>query len=199
MIQQNDNRDRSKEIREKIWQKGKKIGEISEDKLKKLPEWKKGEDMNEEWEEIEYEIRRYTHDRSESGYNDILGSCGEPCFQCKKDKKFKDIIKSLISSLLEKEADKWEEACKHYYEEGRKAKGSSWREGYTQGREEVKKEIVGEILEKLPNEQSHWLEHGDGSGHPHDTEYDFGWNSAIKKVREIINKLNSNSNFGDGI
>lgn len=48
------------------------------------------------------------------------------------------------------------------------------------------KQILEEVEKEIPNEQSHWLDHGDGSGHPHETEYDFGWNSAIKKVKALI-------------
>lgn len=42
-------------------------------------------------------VKRYTHDRSASGYDDIMGSCGEPCHQCDKDKKLMEEISSLRS------------------------------------------------------------------------------------------------------
>lgn len=35
--------------------------------------------------------------------------------------KFYDSLEMFIKDLLEKEADKWQAACQHYYEEGKRA------------------------------------------------------------------------------
>ena len=53
-------------------------------------------------EEIIHIIKRYTHDRSESGYDDIMGSCGYPCRQCDKDKRMLKDIKEVLTAERQK-------------------------------------------------------------------------------------------------
>jgi len=45
--------------------------------------------------------------------------------------------------------------------------------------------ILDLIREEVPVKQTHWIQHGD-IGHPHETEYDNGWNACRK---ELLSKL----------
>jgi hypothetical protein len=47
------------------------------------------------FDDLKHAVRRYTHDRSESGYDDVLGACGNPCKQCEKDVRFIEELKGL--------------------------------------------------------------------------------------------------------
>lgn len=52
--------------------------------------------QREKADSIIYTIKRYTHDRSKSGYDDMRGACGNPCYQCKKDKRMLDEVLEIL-------------------------------------------------------------------------------------------------------
>ena len=96
-------------------------------------------------EEIVYIIRRYTHDRSESGYDDIMGACGDPCYQCKKDEKMLNAVQ---------EVTKQARASQHLI---------SLQQGKEEERERIRKKV-----ESLKEETKYGMEttYGD-TKHPH--------------------------------
>jgi hypothetical protein len=49
-------------------------------------------------DQVIYAIKRYTHDRSKSGYDDAKGACGNPCYQCDKDRRMIQEVRSLLES-----------------------------------------------------------------------------------------------------
>lgn len=61
-------------------------------------------------ETIKNIVREYTHDRSESGYDDILGACPDNCYQCKKDERFIQKLIKFKQQVREDEREKllWE-------------------------------------------------------------------------------------------